>query len=251
MPRSVIAVGLEAVRKTAEILAAVEIGKTAGVGLASGAQWGGDRMLLSVTDGSVQFVVGSTLYGQDQAGFLLAEFPLGGASPCRAPWLQGLSPYEMPFCMGLAGELPLAWPGIVSACAFLDRFSHFYRSHRPRIELAGRELRYVAEGLLALQHWPALFAMVMDSMGELARGSLPKGLAAADLGAFLGRLLIGAQDSGINLARVPECVRAMNEPPTPLAEDCLRIPHYRRMLKNLERFTESAAPLIEQLRAAL
>jgi hypothetical protein len=91
----------------------------------------------------------------------------------------------------------------------------------------------------------------MDSMGELARGSLPKGLAAADLGAFLGRLLIGTQDSRLTLARVPECVRAMYEPPTPLAEDCLRIPHYRRMLKNLERFTESAAPLMEQLRAAL
>jgi hypothetical protein len=244
-------VGLDSVRKTVEILAGLEIGKVTGVGLASGAQWRADCMLLSVKDGSVQFVVGSTLYRQDQADFLQAEYPVGGASPSRAPWLQGLSPYEMPFCMGLAGELPLAWPGIVSACAFLDRFSHFYRSHRPRIELAGRELRYVAEGLLALQHWPALFAMVMDSMGELARGSLPKGLAAADLGAFLGRLLIGAQDSGITLARVPECVRAMNEPPTPLAEDCLRIPHYRRMLKNLERFTESAAPLIEQLRAAL
>jgi hypothetical protein len=240
-------VGLDAVRKTVEILAVVEIGKVTGVGLASGTQWGRDRMLLSVKDGSVQFVIGNTLYRQDQADFLLAEFPAGGASPSRAPWLQGLSPYEMPFFMGLAGELPLAWPGIVSACAFLDRFSHFYRSHRTRIELAGRELRYVAEGLLALQHWPALFAVVMDSMGELARGSLPKGLTAADLGAFVGRLLIGTQRSRITLARVPECVRAMYEPPAPPAEDCLRFPHYRRMLKNLERFTESVAPLIEQL----
>ncbi len=251
MPKRVIAVGLDAVRNTVEILAVVEIGKVTSAGLASGAQWGGDRMFLSVKDGSVQFVVGNTFYRQDQADFLLAEFPAGGASSIRASWLQGLSPYEMPFCMGLAGELPLAWPGFVSACAFLDRFSHFYRSHRTRIELAGRELRYVAEGLVALQHWPALFEAVMDSMGELARESLPKGLAAADLGAFVGRLLIGAQHSRITLARVPECVRAMYEPPTPPAEDCLRIPHYRRMLKNLERFTESAAPLIEQLRAAL
>jgi hypothetical protein len=244
-------VGLDAVRKTVEILAAVEIGKLTGAGLASGTQWRGDRMLLSVKDGSVQFVVGSTLYRQDQAEFLLAEFPVGGAFPSRTPWLQGLSPYEMPFCLGLAAELPLAWPGIVSACAFLDRFSHFYRSHRTRIELAGRDLRYVAEGLLALQHWTALFAEVMDSMGELARGSLPRGLAAADLGAFLGRLLVGTQDRRVTLARVPECVRAMYDPPTPLAEDCLRSPHYRKMLKKLERFTESAAPLIEHLRAAL
>jgi hypothetical protein len=208
-------------------------------------------MLLSVKDGSVQFVVGSTLYRQDQADFLLAEFPAGGASASHAPWAQGLSPYEMPFCMGLARELPPAWPGIVAVCAFLDRFSHFYRSHRARIELAGRELRYVAEGLLALQHWPALFAGVIDSMGELARGSLPKELTAFDLGAFLGRLLIGTQDSRITLARVPDCVRAMYEQPTALAEDCVRIPHYRRMLKNLGRFAESAAPQIEQLRAAL
>jgi len=228
-----------------------EIDKVTGVGLAPGARWGGDRMLLSVKDGSVQLVVGSTLYRQEQADFLAAEFPAGGARPRRAFWLQGLSKYEMPFCMGLAGELPPARPGIVSVCAFLDRFSHFYRSHRPRIELAGRELRFVAEGLLALQHWPALLAAVMDSMGELAPGSLPKGLAAPDLGAFLGRLLIGTPQSRITLARVPECVRAMYAQPTPSVEDCLRTPHYRRMLKKLERFTESVSPLIEQLRAAL
>jgi len=251
LPRSVIAVGLDAVRKTVEILAVVEVGKVTSVGLASGALWGGDRMLLSVEGGSVRFVVGDTLYKQGQADFLLAEFPAGGASPNRPSWLQGLAAYEMPFCMGLAGELPLAWPGIVSACAFLDRFSHFYRSHKTTIELAGRELRYVAEGLLALQHWPALFALVMDSLGGLAHGSLPKGLAVADLGAFLGRLLIGTQHSRISLARVPECVRAMYEPPTPPAEACLRIPHYRRMLKNLERSAEAVAPLIEQLSAAL
>ncbi len=243
--------GKDAVRKTAGILALADIGKVTEVGLAPGAQWGGDRMLLSVADGSVQYVVGNTLYKQDQAGFLLAGFPAGDEPATRASWLQGLSPYEMPFSMGLARELPAAWPGMVSACAFLDRFSHFYRSHRTRIELAGRELRYVAEGLLALQHWPALFAAVMDSMGEMSRQSLPKGLAAADLGAFVGRLMIGAQQNRIRLDRVPECLRAMCQPPTPPAEDCLRIPHYRRMLKNLERYTESAAPLIEELRAAL
>lgn len=251
MPRSVIAVGLDAVRKTVAILADVEIGEVTGVGLTSGAQWGGDRMFLSVEDGSVQFVVGSTLYRQDQADFLLAEFPAGGAPPGRAPWLQGLSPYEMPFYLGLAGELPLAWPGIASSCAFLDRFSHFYRGHRTRIEVAGRELRYVAEGLLALQHWPPLFAAVMDSMGEAARDSLPTGLAAADLGGFLGSVLTGTQQCRITLARVPECVRAICEPPAPAAEECLRIPHYRRMLERLERSAESTAPLIEQLRAAL
>ncbi|MFY9727411.1 MAG: hypothetical protein WB579_06760 [Bryobacteraceae bacterium] len=250
MPRSVIAVGLDAIRKTAEILAVAEMGKARGAGPAAGAQWGADRMLLSVRDGSVQFVVGSTLYRQDQAGFLLAEFPSGGAALDRASWLQGLSPHEMPFCMGLAGELPAAWPGIASACAFLDRFGHFYRSHRPRIELAGRELRYVAEALLALQHWPPLLAEVMDSMGDPARESFPKGLAASDLGAFLGRLLIGAQRR-LTLAGVPECLRGIYESPTPQAEECLRIPHYRRMLDKLERSSESAAPLIDQLAAAL
>lgn len=244
--------GLDAVRKTIEILAVVEIGKATGAGLASGGQWGGDRMVVSARYGSVQFVVGNTLYRQHEAEFLQAEFPAGGAPVSRASWLQGMSPYEMPFCMGLAGELPPAWPGIASACAFLDRFGHFYRNHRPRIELAGRDLRYVAEGLLALQHWwPALLDAVMDSMGEQAHGILPKGLAAIDLGAFVGRLLIGAQQRRITLAGVPECVRALCEPPTPLVEECLRIPHYRRIVKNLERFTELAAPLIEQLSTAL
>jgi len=244
-------VGLDAVRRTIEFLAAVEIGKVTGAGLAPGAQWGGDRMLLSIKGGSVRFVAGNTLYRQDQAGFLLAEFPAGAAPPTRASWLQGLSRYEVSFYMGLAGELPAAWPGIASACAFLDRFGHFYRSHRTGIELAERELRSVAEGLLALQRWPELLAAVTDSMGEAARGSLPKGLADADLGAFLGRLLIGTRHGRITLGRVPECVRAMCEAPTPPAEDCLRIPQYGRMLKKLERSAESAAPLMEQLSAAL
>ena len=251
MPRSVIAVGPDAVRKTVEILTAAEIGKAHSSALESGAQWGGDRMLLSLDSVSVQFVAGNTLYKQDHEGFLFAEFAAGGAPPRRASWLQGLSPYEMPLYLGLAGELPPLWPGVVSACAFLERFSHFYRNHRTTIELAARELRYVAEGLLALQHWPALFEAVMDSMGEQARGTLPNGLAATDLGAFLGRLLIGAQYRRITLARVPECVRAMREASLPQAQECLRIPHYRRMLEKLEPAAESAVPLIEQLRAAL
>src|ERR1039457_4590713 len=87
---------------------------------------------------------------------------------------------------------------------------------------------------------PTAVFRVMDSLGELARGSLPKGLAAADLGAFVGRLLIGAQDGRIVLARVPAGVRAICEPPTPPAEECLRIPQYRRMLKNLERFANGS-----------
>jgi len=251
MPRSVIAVGPDAVRKTVQILAAVEIGKAQGVALESGAQWGGDRMLLSLNGGFVQFVAGNTLFEQDREGFLLAEFPAGCASANRASWLRGLSLYETPFCLGLAGEVVQLWPGIASACGLLDRFGHFYRRHRTQIEQAARELRYVAEGLLALQRWPALFEQVMDAMGEQAQGSLPKGLAAADLGAFMGRLLIGAQGARITLNRIPECLRAMREVQAPQAEECLRVPHYRRLLEKLERAAESAAPLIEQLVAAL
>lgn len=251
LPRNVIAVGLEALRKTVEILADVEVGKQPAAALACGVQWGADRMILSIADGCVRFVIGNMLYRQDQADFLVAEFPVRGAFPRRAAWLEGLPRYEMPFCMGLAGELPPAWPGITSACAFLDRFSHFYQSHRTLIELARRQLLFVAEGLLALQRWPSLLGPVMDSMGERGQGSLPRGLGAADLGAFLGRLLIGAQRSGITLARVPDCVRVLCEPDAPRAEECLRIPQSRRMLTNLERFAESVAPLIERLGAAL
>jgi hypothetical protein len=251
MPRSIIALGDDAVRQAAQILALLETGKVTTIGLVCGARWGGDRILLSVEDGGVRFAAANIIYKQDQADFLRAEFPAGSASPGGASWLQGLSPYEMPFCMGLAGELPPAWPGTPSICAFLDRFSHFYGNQRPRIEVAGRELRYVAEGLLTLQHWPALFGAVMDAMGGAARRSLPNGLTNADLGVLLGRLLIGTERSRITLAPVPGCMRAMLEPPTPLTEDCLRTPHYRRALKNLERFAESVAPRIEELRAAL
>jgi len=246
-----IAVGPEAVRKAAEILAGAEIGWAPGVALESGAQWGQDRMVLSVDGDSVRFVAGSTIYKQDREGFLRAEFPPGGPPPRRASWLKGLTPYDTPLCLGLAAELPMAWPGVASARAFLERFSHFYGNHRTQIESAARELRSVAEALLALQLWPALLALVIDAMGQRAREILPSGLAPADLGAFLGRLLMGSQGGRITLARVPECLRAMREASAPPAEECLRIPHYRRMLERLERASEFAAPLIEQLRAAL
>ena len=186
LPRNVIAVGLDALRKTVEILAVVEAGKQPAAVLAGGVQWGADRMILSIEDGCVRFVIGNMLYRQDQADFLGAEFPARGAFPRRAAWLRGLSRYEMPFCMGLAGELPLAWPGITSACAFLDRFSHFYQSHRTRIELARRQLLFVAEGLLALQRWPSLLGPVMDSMGDRGAGKSPEGTGRPRSGRFPG-----------------------------------------------------------------
>ena len=251
MPRSVIALGPIAVRKTVEILATAEIGRARSRSLEPGAQWGGDRLLLSLGGGCVQFIVGDTLYQEDLEGFETAEFPAGGAPPRLPSWLAGLSPHDMPFCMGMAGELALVWPGIVSGCAFLERFSHFYRSHRTQIELAARELRHVAEGLLAIQHWPALFELVMDSMGAEASECLPKAIGSADLGAFLGRLLIGAQHRRITLARVPVCLRTIRQSPMPQAQECLRIPQYRRMLEKLERGAESAAPVMEHLCAAL
>lgn len=203
-------------------------------------------MLLSLDGGFVQFVAGSTLYKQDRAGFLLAELP-GGETPKPASWLRGLPADETPFLLSFARELIPLWPGTPTACGFLDRFGHFYRCHRPRIALAAREVRTIAEGLMGLQRWPALFEQILDAMGEPALASLPKGVADADLGAFLGRLLIGAQTGQITLARIPECLRAMCEPPAPDAEECLRIPHNRRMVAKLERATESAARLIERL----
>lgn len=250
MTKTAIAVGAEAIRKTAAIMAAAETGRATMAGLAPGTQWGGDRLLLSVEDGNVQFVIGSTLYSQNQAEFLRAEFPTGSASAGRASWLRGLTPYEMPFCMALAGELPPAWPGM-AVCAFLDRFGHYYGSHRPKIELAGREARHIVEGLLALQHWPELLGAVLDSMGEAARWSFPKGLAAGDLGAFVGKLLIGTPDDRITLAGIPGAMQAIYSQDTPSPDAYRQIPQYRRTLDKLERHAESAAPLLEELRAVL
>lgn len=244
MPRSVIAVGPDAIRKAVEILAAGGMGEARSAALASGAQWGGDRMLLRVDSESVRFVAGSTLYKQDQDSFLLAEFPAGSLPPRPAPWLQGVPVLEMPLFLGLAGELTPFWSGTGSACAFLEQFGAFYRNHRTEIQLAERELRFVAEGLLALQRWPALFEPVMEAMGPAARTSLPRGLAAPDLGAFLGRLLMGARAGRITLERVPESLRALPQPLPPLA-------HHRRMLDKLERSAERVAPWISRLLAAL
>jgi len=231
-------------------MAVAENGKATIIGLIPGTQWGGDHLLLSVEDGRVQFVIGSTLYSQDQADFLREEFPARGAFAARAAWLQGLTRSEMPFCMALAAELPPVWPGMAT-CAFLDRFAHYYRSHRTRIELAGREARYIVEGLLALQHWPELLDAVLDAMGEAARWSFPKGLAASDLGAFVGKLLIDTPRDRITLAGVPGAMRAIYEQDTPPSDAYRQIPQYRRTLNKLERHAESATPLIEELRAAL
>ena len=251
MPPTVIAIGPEAIRRAVVILAAGEIGQPRGGALEPGAQWGGDRMLLSVGSGSVQFVVGSLLSVQDLAGFLLAEFPPGSAPPRRAPWLMGLSAYEAPCFMALAEELAQFWPGTRTACGFLERYGHFYGLHRPPIGRAVSELRSMVEALLALQRWPEIFERVADAMGTAVEESLPTGFSDADMGAFLGRLMMGAQAGRVTLARLPACLRAIREesrPHGPQAAECLRIPHYRRMIERLERVSESAARLIEQLR---
>lgn len=251
MSKNVIAVGSDAIRRTVEILAAVEIGRVTAIGLMPGSQWAQDRLLLTVRDGSVEFAAGNSLCRQPQEEFELAEFPAGLHIQGRAAWLRGIPSANMPFCLGLAGELPRAWPATASVCAFLDRFSHYYRNHRTKLELAGRELRYVVEGLLSLQHWPTLLEGVRQAMGETAPATFPKGLSAADLGVFLGRLLVNTKISRISLARIPDCVRTMYEGATPEAADCLRTPHNRRMLENLERYAERVAPLIQELSAEL
>jgi hypothetical protein len=76
-------------------------------------------------------------------------------------------------------------------------------------------------------------------------------MAAIDVGAFLGRLLIGTGDSQVTLARLPQCLRAMREPPTVEAEECMGIPQYQRMSEKLERSAERVSPVLQQLRNAL
>jgi hypothetical protein len=240
--------GPEAIRRAVVILAAGEIGKPRGEALEPGAQWGGDRMLLSVGSGSVQFVAGNLLYAQNHIGFLLAEFPPGSASPRRPSWLMGLPAHEAPCFLALAAELAQFWPGTGTACGFLERYGHFYRLHRPPIVRAASELRSMAEALLALQRWPEIFEVVADAMGRAVEESLPKDFTDAQMGTFLGRLMMGAQAGRVTLARLPACLRAIREAPAPQAAECLRIPHYRRMIEKLERVSESAAGLIEQLR---
>ena len=246
------ATGLLAVRQSVEILASAPVGDALGAVLQPGSQWRRDRMLLSVEGESVKFVAGNTLYEQDQDGFLIHEFQSGEpVSVRRASWLLGLSRYEMPFCMSLAGTLALASGDSILACPFLERFSYFYRSHRPKLDVAARELRHVLEGLFALQRWPAMFTLLMDSMGPQARLSLPRGVAATDVASFLGRLLIGAGPDRVTVASLPSLVRSMRGAPSEQTEECLRIPQYRRMLENIELSAERVTPLLDNLRAGL
>jgi hypothetical protein len=219
--------------------------------LSPGAQWGGDRMLLSVSAASVKFVAGSTLYEQDQEGFLMDESRVGISSSRPAAWLRGISLYDMPFCMGLASALAPAWTATFATCSFLERFSLFYRINRGTVESASIELRYVLDGLYAARRWPSLFIPLMQAMGEGALASLPKGVAAADIGAFLGRLLAPNRQGSVALDQVPQCLRDAREKQAAEPEEWERIPQYKRTIESLERSAARVAPLIEHLRAAL
>jgi len=207
-------------------------------------------MLLSVQGETVKYVAGNTLYTEDQDGFLLREFPADGSVRARqATWLIGLTRYEIPFCMGVAGALAQTPADTVSTCPFLERFSYFYCAHRTRAEAAARELRHVLEGLFAFQRWPAIYRVLMDSMGDQADAVLPKGLSPIDIGFFLGRLLAWGETQ-VSLTGLPAAVRSIREAEEEHAE-CLRMPQYRRLLDNLERSTERIAQQLEDLREAL
>ena len=243
--------GRAAVRQAAEILAAGAAGAIPHAHLRPGARWHADYLLLSIGRDSVQFLAGNVLYQEDLVGFFSREFLSGAqAFPGRAPWLAGLLPHEMPFSMSLAATLALACDETVSGCAFLERFSCFYCSHRTLLEQAARELRYVLDGLFALDQQPAMLAPCLDSMGELAGSCLPKGVAPADIGSFLGRFLIGAAGDGISLAGLPSVVHQLRESLAEETTPAPGLPHLRRMLTTLEHSAERAAPVLALLRAA-
>jgi len=204
-------------------------------------------MLLSVGSAAVVFASGSTLYEQDQDDFLADQFAGGSTSTRQASWLRGLLRQDMPFCMGLAGAMAIAWTDASHVCSFFDRFGGYYRSRRPQLEQAARDLRYVVEALLALERWPRLVAPVVESMGEQAHRAIPRTSQPNDLGAFLGRLLTGG---GLTLDGVPRAIRALRDADSALAEEFRRTPHMRRMLDNLESHSQMAAEEIEQLRGA-
>jgi len=203
-------------------------------------------MLLSMVRETVLFVVGSTLYSQGHLDFLLAEFPAGGPSPSPAPWLAGLSPYEMTFFLALAAELTQLWPRVTTTSAFLQQFGYFYRRQRAAIEQAATELRYVSEGLLTLrQNQQLLFEQAMETMGAAGLEILPKTAENRDLASFVGRVFLGTVRGTIKLAAMGRCVAAAD------AVECMTNPQYRRLMKKFARAAESAARLMEQLAAAV
>lgn len=255
MPRTILTAGVPAIWQTVEILSSIGSGgapnRTA-VGLEPGTQWRRDHLLLAVGARSVKYVAGSVVCEQDLDGFLREQYSDALESQQRAPaWMLGLSRYEIPFCMTLAGRLAPAWGGNLAVCPFLDRFGFFYRANRTHLELAARELHHVLDGLFAVQSWPGLFGVLLDAMGEGAAQSLPRGIAATDIASFLGRLLVGNGPEEVSLARLPELLHTLQEMPTGPAEACRRIPHYRRILENLERSCQRVSPVLAQLRAAL
>jgi len=102
-----------------------------------------------------------------------------------------------------------------------------------------------------MQHWPALFGAVVEFVGEPAQAALAKSGSPGGLGGFLGAVLIGSAGGGVPLYGLPGALRGMRDPVTPEVEACLRVPHYARMLDSLERAADRAAPIVEQLAAAL
>jgi hypothetical protein len=218
--------------------------------LKPGAQWRGDRLLLSIDRESVRFLAGSILYREDLDGFLAREFPSGlSVRPGRAGWFDGLSRFELPFCMSLAGTLALADGEAISGCAFWERFGSFYCSHRPDIQLAARDLRYVLDGLFALARFPELFTVCVNSIGERTRSSLPKGVMARDIAAFLGKLMSETGNDPLTLKDLPATVREIRQSPSEEAIEVRRVAHLRVALDKLERSAERAASVVERLQS--
>jgi hypothetical protein len=214
-------------------------------------RWRGDHLLLSVGLRSVKYAAGNAICEQDIDGFLREQDPVVESQGRQPLWMRGLSRYDIPFCMSLAGGMAMAWGTNLAVCPFLDRFSVFYRSNRTHLELAARELRLVLEGLFAVQSWPALFGVLLDAMGEDAAFSLPRGATSTDIASFLGRLLVGTGPREVSVSNLPELLHTLLEMPTGPAEACLRIPHYRRILESLEHSSQRVSPVLAQLRAAL
>jgi len=250
MAQTVIAVGRLAVIQSASILAASQRGAPH-TALRPGIQWRHDRMLLSLDQGSVRFLVGNILYKEDMESFLSREFSSRPPSSfAKAPWLASVSEDDMPFCMSMASAMALAAEGSVSACAFLERCSCFYCAHRAHLEQVAGDMRHFLQALFILRRQPKLFKLCIDSMGKQAPSSVPNAITRPEVGSFLGRLLIGIGADQLDLANLASTVREMRQSPPEAAQEFLSVPHHQRTLDTLESFAERAVPQLQPLRQA-
>lgn len=291
-----VARGVEAVKRVAEVFPRALPVVTrdqwgTAIRIEPGTIWGGDRMFVSEIGGQVAFTVRDRLYTQGTADFVRDYYLIAlGQGAQKAAWLIPIAQAEMAFCMGFVGTLAGIVGAIAGVTVFMAKVLVFYNTHKQQVTLAKQHLQPILINLsFFATRCPKLFWLLTKGLGGQAIQSAGKGISAADIAYFLGKLLGGAarlpeltlkgllkaaaaalaiavalRGPGAIAHGVPQqsqqLVRQLArdgiritdaEAQLVLAETCLRNPQIQQKLRDLVTSAEITAPVVEALSRSL